>query len=372
MRARRPLEGFLASGAVVAIATAATWTLLGPRRLADVVMVYLLGTVVISMRYGYGPSVAAAVLSVLAFNFFFIPPYYTFAVADLRHLVTFGVMFLVAVVISGLTKRVRDQAEAARKLAEQAQRAQLQVQSEQLRNALLSSVSHDLRTPLAVVTGAASTLMDEGLSEGVRRELTDTILQEADRLNRLVQNLLDMTRLQSGALHVRKQWQPLEEVIGAALNRAEHVLGPRDVTTRLPADTALVPLDSVLIQQVLVNLLENAAKYSPPGTPVFVGARAREGEVEIEVADRGDGVPEGSEELVFEKFHRGRSDKGGAGLGLTICRGIVTAHGGRIWYARREGGGASFRFTLPIEGEPPRVEREPLAEPEPAPRKEGP
>ena len=218
------------------------------------------------MRFGYGPSLLAAVLSVLSFDFFFIPPYFTLRVTDLRHVATFGVMFIVAVVISGLTKRVREQAV-------EAQQARLRIESEQLRNAVLSSVSHDLRTPLAVVTGAASTLLEERIDATVRRELTETILQEADRLNRLLQNLLDMSRLDAGALSVGKQWQPLEEVVGTALNRMEKILGPRKIAVVLPPELPLVPLDSVLIEQVLVNLLENAAKYTPDGTPITVQAR---------------------------------------------------------------------------------------------------
>ncbi len=350
-----PWEGFVASIVVVLVATATSWTLLGRQYLADVVMVYLLGTVLISMRYGYGPSVGAAIGSVLCFNFFFIPPYYTFAVADLRHLVTFAVMFSVAIIISRLTKRVRDQADAARKLAEEAHRAELRAESEQLRNALLSSVSHDLRTPLAVVTGAATTLLDERVAPSLRRELTDTIVHEAERLNRLVQNLLDMTRLEAGSLRVKREWQSLEEVIGTALARSENILTGRDVTTHLPADLTLVPLDSLLIEQVLVNLLENAAKYTPFGSPIEIDARLLDGRVEVGVADSGNGIRPGDEARVFEKFYRGRSDGGGAGLGLAICKGIVAAHGGRIWVAHRDGGGAVFRFTLPIDGEPPLV-----------------
>jgi two-component system, OmpR family, sensor histidine kinase KdpD len=353
-------RGFVASLVVVPIATVASWTFLGRQYLADVVMVYLLGTVLVSMRYGYGPSVGAAVMSVLCFNFFFIPPYYTFAVADLRHVVTFAVMFLVAIVISRLTKRVRDEADAARAFAEEAHRAELRVESEQLRNALLSSVSHDLRTPLAVVTGAASTLLDDGIAPPVRRELTESILQEAERLNRLVQNLLDMTRVEAGTLRVHRDWQPLEEVIGSALGRAERMLAGREVTTRLPSDLTLVPLDSILIEQVLVNLLENAAKYTPGGSAIEVGARVREGTVEVTVADTGPGIRPGEEARLFEKFYRGRTDRGGAGLGLAICKGIITAHGGRIWVESRDGGGACFRFTLPIDGEPPRVRSEPI------------
>jgi two-component system sensor histidine kinase KdpD len=357
----RGLEGFAASVVVVLLATTLAWTLLGRQYLADVVMVYLLGTVLVSMRYGYGPSIAAALLSVLAFNFVFIPPYYTFAVADLRHLVTFAVMFLVATITSRLTKRVRDEAEAARRFADAAHAAQLRVESEQLRSALLSSVSHDLRTPLAVVTGSASALLDDSLPAPARRDLAETIVQEAERLNRLVQNLLDMTRLQAGALQVKREWQTLEEVVGSALARVERLLEGREIVTRLPEELALVSFDPILIEQVLVNLLENAAKYTPPGSRVDVDVTMGDGRVQVEVADAGPGVPPEEATRIFEKFQRGRADARGFGLGLAICKGIVTAHGGKIWVEPREGGGASFRFTLPIEGEPPQVRGEDAA-----------
>ncbi len=340
--------GLVSGGGVVALATAIAWTVLGHKELADVVMVYLLGVVIVSMRFGYAPSLLAAVLSVMTFDFFFVPPYFTFRVSDLRHIATFGVMFFVAVVISGLTKRVREQAD-------EAHRARLRIEAEQLRNAVLSSVSHDFKTPLAVVTGAASTLLDERLEPSVRRELTDTILQEAERLNRLLQNLLDMSRLDSGAVSAKKEWEPLEEVIGAALNRMESTLGGRDVVVRVPDELPLVPLDSVLIEQVLVNLLENVAKYTPGTARVTVVARMRGRDVEIEVADDGPGVPSGSEERVFDKFYRAETDRGGAGLGLTICRGLVAAHGGRIWLLPRNGPGASFHFTLPLESQTPKL-----------------
>ena len=336
--------GYLVSVGVVALATAIAWAALGRAQLADAVMVYLLGTVLVSLRWGYGPSLLAAVLSVTCFNFFFIPPYYTLAVADLRHVVTFVVMLTVAIVIVTLQKR-----------ALATQRA---TEAEQLRNALLSSVSHDLRTPLAVVTGAASTLLEGNIGEDDRKELTGSILGEADRLNRLVQNLLDMTRVESGDLRVKKQWLPLEEVIGSALVRAERLIGARDVTTSLPDEMTLVPLDSVLIEQVLLNLLDNAVKHTPPGCPIHIQAVVRDGRVEIEVADRGAGLSEGEAPKVFEKFHRGSTKHAGAGLGLTICRGIVVAHGGEIWSTPREGGGTVFHFTLPIEGTPPTVAQE--------------
>jgi two-component system sensor histidine kinase KdpD len=470
----------------------------------NLVLVYLLGVAFVATRYERGPAVLASVLSVALFDFCFVPPYLTFAVTDTQYLLTFAIMLVVALLISRLASRIREQTEAARarerrtatlyamsrelaetrgaeeiaraaarhvadatgapsaillprpdnrlvplaapgsaftveprdeavarwvlehrrmaglgtdtlpgagalflpiagtrgslgvlgvrpqgsggfttdqvhvlealasqtagaleraQLAEETEQAHLEVESERLRNALLSSVSHDLRTPLAAITGAASTLLEDadGMPDPTRRELTETIFEEADRLNRLVRNLLDMTRLQSGAVRLQKEWHPLEEIVGAALSRLESRLRDRPIATHLREDLPLVPLDGLLVEQVLVNLVENAIKYSPPGTPIDISAWATEGEVTVEVADRGPGLPSGEEERVFEKFYRGqaREGPGGVGLGLTICRGIVSAHGGRIWAEGRAGGGAAFRFTLPLEGTPPTVEREP-------------
>jgi two-component system sensor histidine kinase KdpD len=489
--------GYLAAATSALVATTLSWSTFGPQGLADAVMVYLLGIVITSLRFGYGPSLLAAVLSVLCFDFFFIPPLFTFAIRDLSHVATFAVMFLVALVISGLTQRVRAQAEAAgqreqrtaslyalsrelaatkqvediarvaarhlfdalgmeaallvpspdrskvsvaytgrralavdekeqsvadwvweherpaglgtdtlpsagamyiplfasrgrvavlgvrpidserppspegrqhlaafanqiasaierTELAGEARWAQLQMETEQMRSSLLSSVSHDLRTPLAVMTGAASTLLEDTVDRATRRELSESILLEAQRLNRLIRNLLDMTRLQAGALRVKKEWQPLEEVVGSALNRLEDALAGRAVTTDLAPDLPLVPLDAVLIEQVLVNLLENAIKYTPAGSPIEIRARTRPGGVEISVADHGPGIPPGEEQRIFDKFYRVNGVQvGGVGLGLAICRGIVMAHGGQLFVENREGGGADFRFQLPGDGAPP-------------------
>jgi two-component system sensor histidine kinase KdpD len=242
-------------------------------------------------------------------------------------------------------------------LAEQTQREQLEIEAERLRTALLSSLSHDLRTPLGAITGAASSLLEtpSGLSDATRRDLLKAILEEAERMNRLIVNLLDMIRVESGALEVQKEWQPLEEVVGVALIRLDVRLRDHPVQVHLPPDLPLVPLDAVLIEQVFVNLLENAVKYTPPGTPIDVSATADGGFVRMEVADRGPGLPPGEEARVFDKFHRapGIVAQSGVGLGLTICRGIITAHGGRIWAENRAGGGAAFRFTLPLSGAPP-------------------
>jgi two-component system sensor histidine kinase KdpD len=241
-------------------------------------------------------------------------------------------------------------------LAERTQREQVEIEAERLRTSLLSSLSHDLRTPLGVITGAASSLLEDraNVPEATRRTLLESILGESQRMNRLIGNLLDMIRVESGALQVQKEWQPLEEPVGVALIRLEDRLRDHPVTVSLPADLPLVPLDEVLIEQALINLLENAAKYTPAGTPIEISAEALDGMVRVDVADRGPGLEPGEESRIFDKFYRAPSGAAtsGVGLGLTICRGIITAHGGRIWAENRPGGGAVFRFTLPLSGPP--------------------
>jgi two-component system sensor histidine kinase KdpD len=496
---RPKLGPYVASVVASALSTTVAWFTFGRSRLTDVVMVYLLGIIVVAMRFGYGPSLVAAVLAVLLVDFFFVEPYLSFAVSDSQHIVTFGVMFVVALVISGLTKRIRDQADAARnreqrtaslyaitrelasrravgnlaavavehihdvfdartavllhgpdgqltniatgryafepdakdsgvvewawrndrpaglgtdtlpsaqalyvplreargrvgvlgvlprenrrfvddpeqrgllevftsqiasaleraRLSEEAQTAHVEMASERLRSSLLSSVSHDLRTPLAVIAGSASALIEpDELAPSVRRDLAQTISEEARRLDRLVRNLLDMTKLTAGAIKVKKEWQPLEAVVGAALTRMDESLRAWTVELRLPKDLPLVPIDAVLLEQVLINLLENAMKYTPKGTQIELGAYENGPEVVVTLVDHGPGIPPELLDAIFDKFYRLPRERegGGAGLGLAICRGIVVAHGGRIWAENRDGGGAAFHFTIPIEGTPP-------------------
>ena len=487
--------------AVVALCTGLAWLMFPHFDLSNLILVYLLGVVGVSARSGRGPSTFASVLSVAAFDFFFVRPYFSFAVADTQYLVTFGVMLVVGLIISTLTVRIRAQAESARQrerrmaslyamsrelastrgvedilgaavrhivevfrgqvvvllpdptgrltrktgyptsfeidssefgvsqwvyehgqmaglgtttlpgakalylplvasrgtlgvlglrpeeprsleapeqlhqletfanqtalalerahLANEAQQAQVRAETERLRNSLLSSVSHDLRTPLAGITGAASSLLesDEQFDPATRKELLETIYEESDRLNRLVHNLLDMTRLESGGLRVRKEWHPLEEVVGAALSRLVKSLQGRSVTTRLPEGLSLVPIDDVLIEQVLINLLDNAVKHTPGGSPIEITAWAREDAVTVEIADHGPGLAPGDEERVFDKFYRSNAPTSrGVGLGLAICRGIVEAHGGHISAQNRPDGGVAFRFTIPLSGTPPALE----------------
>jgi len=247
------------------------------------------------------------------------------------------------------------------RLGEEARKAELRAAAEEQRSALLSSVSHDLRTPLAAITGAATALRDDpALPPAERSELLSTVCDEAERMERLVRNLLDMTRLQGEAPALRREWLPLEEVLGAALGRVERLLGDRPVTVTGAGE--LVLADPVLLGQLFVNLLENAAKYTPPGTPVAVTCRRRGEALEVEVADRGPGLGPGEPERLFERFQRGdHPGVSGAGLGLAIAAAIARAHGGTLT-ARRGDPGAVFHLVLPGGGRPPEVPREPAAE----------
>jgi two-component system sensor histidine kinase KdpD len=243
--------------------------------------------------------------------------------------------------------------------AAQAREAQVRIETEQMRNSLLSAVSHDLRTPLASITGAASSLLSHGtqLDSATQKDLLESIAQEAQRLSRLVNNLLEMTRLESGAVEIKRDWHSLEEIIGAALTRLERMLGSRPVAVRLPPDLPLIFVDDVLLEQVFLNLLENAAKYTPSGSEIVLRAALDHANVVIEVMDRGMGFAPGDEKRVWEKFYRGQvGGAQGAGLGLAICRAIVSVHGGAIEAQNREGGGAVIRIQLPTGGPAPRVE----------------
>ena len=491
--------------ALVALATGIG--ALARMQLPELVMLYLLGVVIAAARFGRGPSLLAATLSIVVFDFFFIPPTFTFTVTEDRHVLTFAIMLVVGLLTSGLTLRIRKQEQEARssegriatlyqlsrdltaaidapqaaratarhaaeicagaalvlapdgegglqplahsgpelslddaeraaiartldqpahagssarltwvplsasaevlgvlvlaprdpalareprelldafarlaalaleraRLAKRAEEAAVRAHTEETRSSLLSAVSHDLRTPLAAITGAATTLRDSAsiagaqgdggvIDDAQRADLLDTICEEADRLERLVRNLLDLTRLESGALEVRREWMPLEEIVGSALMRLEARLQGRPIRTDLPADLPLIPVDAVLVEQALVNLLENAAKYTPAGSEIAIVARADDQpvvpgvaqSVVIDVADRGPGLEPGEEARIFDKFFRGRNaGPTGAGLGLAICRGVAHAHRGTLTVANRAGGGALFRLSLPLIGKPP-------------------
>jgi two-component system sensor histidine kinase KdpD len=237
-------------------------------------------------------------------------------------------------------------------LAEAAQEAGLQIESERLRNVLLSAISHDFRTPLATIIGSASTLRDSEAALGAerRRALLDTLLHEAERMNRLVGNLLDLTRFSEGRIELRRDWVAIDELVGAVLARLNAVLASHPVSLHLEPDPPLVQGDEVMLEQVLSNLLENVARHTPSGTPVEISANANGDVLEVIVRDHGPGFPPGEEMRVFEKFHQAQpeSAQSGFGLGLAICKAIVEAHGGSIAARNAPGGGAEFRFTLPL------------------------
>ncbi|MBI3527924.1 MAG: two-component system sensor histidine kinase KdbD [Betaproteobacteria bacterium] len=498
--------GYAWSAAACVLATLAALPLQPYLDLANIVMLFLLAVVLVAVRFGRGPAVLAAFLSVGAFDFFFVPPRFSMAVSDAQYLIVFGVMLAVALIIGHLTSGLRYQARVAghretraralyelsrelsgvlmqeqvlqisdrhieaifhakavillpdehdhlrepaageaaespvidlaiaqwvydngkpagfatdtlpgtrihyaplpapmrtrgvlalepamarlllipeqRRLLETfaaliaialervhyvlvAQDALVKIESERLRNSILSALSHDLRTPLTALLGLAEslTLTRPGLS-GNQLEIASAIRDEAVRMNALVNNLLDMARLQAGEVRLNRQWQPLEEVVGSAVKAREHLLASHAIRIDLPEDLPLVEFDAVLIERVLCNLLENAAKYTLAQSEIRIEARSQGAELHISVADNGPGLAPGSEETIFEKFARGPRESAtpGVGLGLTISRAIVEAHRGRIWAENIPAGGARFVVALPL-GTPPEMSRPPEEQP---------
>jgi len=467
--------------------------------IADHALINLLAILIAASISGRGPAFLATLLSVASFDFFFIPPYNTFAVSDLHHVLTFAVMLVAGFIASQRTIQIRDQAAGSQererrtaalyamtrafaveddpqaiaqssvdrvhdllqaeaclfqpeaggalrpvahtagwqaegeretavarwvlendkragfgtdtlpaasalylpmsvprgtiavmgvllgklerelrasdhqmldtfvgqaalalervRLRAEADEARRAVETERLRTDLLSSVSHDLRTPLASIAGSAGVLLAGGAGVGhaEQRELLETIESESQRLSELVSNLLDLTRLDSGALQPRREWCPVEELVRGALDRLGERLAGRKLELDLPAQILQVHVDPVLIGQALVHLLENAEKYSPPGSSIELRASGSPGEVLIEVSDRGPGIPAGEELRIFEKFVRLPDSQraAGAGLGLSVCRAILRAHGGSVAAENRLGGGATFRMRLPVTLTPP-------------------
>lgn len=485
---------FAAFGCVVATAIASG--LYPFVELTNVAMIFLLTVVLVAVYFGRGPAVLAALLSVAAFDFFFVPPRFTFAVSDVRYLLTFAVMLIVALITGQLTAGSRYQARVAmsretrvhalyemsrelsaalmleqiaeiasrfiessfsaksalvvaddndklraslgataleidlgiaqwafdhgepagtgtdtlpgstilylplrapmrfrgvlaveprsarwllipeqRRLLDTfssliaiavervhyvdiAQRTTVQIESERLRNSLLSALSHDLRTPLTAVLGLTEYLsITKPTLSGEQHDVVLSIRDETRRMTALVNNLLDMGKLQAGEVKLNKQWQPLEEVVGAALAATNNLLSKHAVTVNIAADLPLLEFDAVLLERVFFNLLENAQKYTPVGSRIEINAAVKDDCAEIAVEDSGPGLPVGMEEQVFEKFTRGQKESAtaGVGLGLAICRAIINAHRGRIWAEKSRLGGARFIFTLPL-GNPPIID----------------
>ena len=459
---------------------------------ANLVMFYIMAVVIAAVRYGRGPSIMTAVLSVVIFDLFFVPPRFSLKVEDYEYIIAFITLLVVALTISTLMMRTRFQAETARRreiqtralydfncnladadgekdillaalkqikrilrgdvavfvqeggvlkpsivdqefhlddsgcamanlvfeknrsalqgngifpfsgvwylpikmahavfgllairikgdssrivsenkyllatfanqtalalerarYAEQARQAILLKETEKLHTALLNSVTHDLRTPLASITGSLSSILaNQNIDRANQRELIETALEQSERLNQLVGDLLDMARVEAGALHVLRNPCDLKDVIGVSLKRLNNVLGDRKVHIHIPADFPEVPMEFSLMMKVFINILDNACKYSAAHLPIEIRADMHEGRARITIADRGVGIPVSDLKNVFNKFCRLKRPQGyeGTGLGLSICKGIVEAHGGTIEAANRaDAEGTIITVTLPV------------------------
>jgi len=493
-RRRDKLLRYVWTGVACLFTTLVATILLPYFDLANIVMLFLLTVVLVAISFGRGPAALAAIINVAAFDFFFVPPRFSFAVSDVQYLLTFAIMLAVGLIVGQMTAWLRYQArvashreersravyEFARDLSsllqteqvvetatssiagtfhskvaiivpdaqerltpgpgsspsvtvdlgaaqwaydkgqpagtgtdtlagsellylplrapmrtrgvlaikpanrrlllvpeqkrhldtfaaltaialervhyvEVAQQALLTMESERLRNSLLSALSHDLRTPLTALLGLAESLaFTSSPMSAAQQETAQAIADEARRMHAMVENLLDMARIQSGEVKLRRQWHPFVEVVGSALKAAQAALMRHPVEVTIAPDLPLVEFDAMLIERVLYNLLENAGKYTPADTQVKIAASVSEGKLLVAVSDRGPGIPKSQEEIIFEKFTRGsrESSTPGVGLGLAISRAIVEAHDGKIWAETSPGGGARFCFTLPL-GIPP-------------------
>ena len=349
MKTTHPWIGYACSALATALCTLAGLAMTPRFDIVNIAMVYLLAVVVIALSFTRGAAIASAVLCVAAFDFIFVPPQLTFTVDDVQYLFTFAIMLTVALVISHLMESGRRQVGAQAALA-------VEAETERIRSTLLASISHDLRTPLAIIAGASSSLVEGGerMSRQEREALARSIYEQSRDTAELVVKVLQMTRLDAGAIALNREWVSVGEIAGAVLGRFVHALAGHRMLTEMPSDLPLVLVDAALIDQVLSNLLENAARHTPAGTLVRLRAQSKGMQIVVSVEDYGPGIAEDEIERLFAKFQRGAGGAaGGVGLGLAICRAIVRLHGGQIWAERIVGGGAAFRFTLPAEAQPP-------------------
>jgi two-component system sensor histidine kinase KdpD len=352
----KPLQwaGYAWAAGATAVCTLAGWAMHPRFDLVNIAMVYLLAVVIIALRFARGPAIAASVLCVATFDLLFVPPRGRFVIDDVQYLLTFAIMLAVALIISRLVESVRRQAQEQASL-------EMAAETERIRSALLASISHDLRTPLAVMAGASSSLVESGerLGDEDRRALARSVFDQAREMSEHVTKVLQMTRLETGAIRVDRDWVALGEIVGSVLARLAERMAAHRVIVELPDDLPLVRVDATLIEQALGNLLENCARHTPAGTVVRVRAQCTAANIVVTVEDYGGGLSDADLARVFEKFNRGGVEGGGTdiGLGLAICRAVVRLHGGRAWAERVAAGGTAFRFTLPLE-EAPAVPRE--------------
>jgi two-component system sensor histidine kinase KdpD len=335
----------LAVGVAVGLTLAVVGLIESRAALPAAILLYLLPVVLAATRWGRGPAIFASVLSVLGHDYLFVQPVGTLSVARADEAVGLVLLLFVAIVTAQL-------AEVAHRALEKEQEAALVRRSDEMKTTLLRAVSHDLRTPLASIKASVSGLRqaDAAYTDEDRAELLAAIEEESDRLDRLVTNLLDASRLDAGAVTLHKDAQDLRELVRAVVARLQPLLADHPVKLDIPDDLPLVPCDYVQIDHVLTNLLENAARHTAPGTPVEVSVQCQPDAVRVDVVDRGPGLLPADRERVFLPFERGPTRIGGSGLGLAIARGLIEAHRGQLWVEEADGGGARFTFSLPLSG----------------------
>jgi len=343
----------------------------------------LLNILLIAGRWGSAPALVASILAMLCFNFFFLPPFGTFEIAATDNWIALIAFLITAVTVGQLSARAKKRAEEAeqgrreigrlytelRDAFERASHAEALRQSEKLKSALLDAVSHDLRTPLTSIKASITTLLDEARESEIaldpesRKEMMEIIDEESDRLNRFINGLIELARIEAGELQLRRRWGVVDEIISAALVRAAPITRNHQVDMEVERDLPGVRVDERAVSEVVYTLIDNAVKYSTPGSRIRIMAQ-RDGEDSIRMAveDQGPGIPRDMRERVFDKFFRAtRGDVSkqphGTGMGLAIAKGIVEAHGGSIWIEpAAEGKGTRVVFTLPIGDESPVIE----------------
>jgi two-component system, OmpR family, sensor histidine kinase KdpD len=340
-----PLKEYISAVIGVAAVTIACWLLTPLTGYGAISLIFLLGVLLAGMVLSRGPVLLVAALSALSWNFLFIPPLFTLHIAKLEDALTFATYFIIAITVGSLTAQLK----AREHLAAQVQLAQ---ESERLRKTLLDCVSHELKTPLAAI-GAASQELSR-LAPNIQdpqmlKDLAGEIRDGSRRLNRVVDNLLDMNRLESGVIRPKREWCDVRELLQSAVDIERESINEREIRLDVPEEIPLALVDHTLIEQAVAKLLANAGSHTPARLPIEIDAEYANDHLLISVSDRGPGIPMEATERLFEKFYRGDNRKtGGLGLGLSIARGLIEAHGGRLTAENRDGGGARFTITLPV------------------------
>lgn len=316
---------------------------------ANIIAVYILGVLIISIiTSSWMYSFLASVISVLAFNFLFTIPRFTLRAYDPSYPVTFGIMFLVALITGSLASRMK---EYARESAQ----AAMQIEKEQLRADLLRSISHDLRTPLTSISGNASNLLsnENEFSQETRMQIYGDIYDDSMWLIKLVENLLSVTRIEDGRMDLRMSAELMDEVIAEAMRHTDRNRDGRKIEVSSDEEFILGKMDARLIVQVVINLVDNAVKYTPEGAQIRIHTGKKDGMVVVSVSDTGPGILDEQKSKVFDMFYTGTNraadGRRSLGLGLGLCRSIIRAHGGEIWVSDNKPQGAVFTFTLPAE-----------------------